>query len=299
MKLKKDPEKYPCFNTSLKNLKGEKWREIPHTEGYYQVSNYGRVKALARTIECNGYFRHLKERILSQSITSNRNNYRRDYKFGTMVRFRFENHKQVAMVRRLVYAAFVAPLNGEKPESMLVWTRDGDGLNSHADNLVITTRSSLRKMDLGKDRYIPPAYLLDPNKNRKHLLRLNREKRMQVKQYSLEGKLLGEYVSLTAASRKTGVSISAINSSVRGKTRRPIRFVWRYSGDHYDGNLPQTKTAKRSVVQCSTTGKKIAVYLSINEAVRSTGVSSAGICRCLKQRSRHAGGYLWRYLNGK
>jgi hypothetical protein len=29
MKIKRDPAKYPCFNTSLKDLKGEQWREIP------------------------------------------------------------------------------------------------------------------------------------------------------------------------------------------------------------------------------------------------------------------------------
>jgi hypothetical protein len=225
-----------------------------------------------------------------------RNNYRQDLKYGVMVAFRYENHKQVAMVRRLVYAAFVEPLTKKKMEGNLVYHLDGNGLNNHVTNLGIATRSLLRKMDLERDRYRPPAYLLDPERNRKHLLKLNRKKRTRIKQYNLEGTLLGEYASIAAASRKTGVSISAIWSSAKGKTRHPERFVWRYSGEDYDGKLPNIKTAKRPVVQYSMTGKKIAIYPSINEAVRRTSVSSAGICRCLKQRSRHAGGYLWRYL---
>jgi hypothetical protein len=296
MKLKKDPAKYPCFNTSLKNLKGEQWREIPYTEGYYQVSNYGRVKGLARTIERNGHFRHLKERILRQSISGSRNHYRQDYKFGARVVFKFEGHKHAAMVRRLVYAAFVEPLTGKKMEGHFVYPLDGDGLNSHASNLGIANRTLLRKMDLEKDRYIPPAYLVDPEKNRKHLLRFNRKKRTPIKQYSLKGVLLGEYASIMAASRKTGMSTSAIWSSAQGKTRRPEKFVWRYIGENYDGKLAQTKTAKRPVVQYNLTGKKIAAYSSINEAVRRTGIFSSSICNCLKQRCHHAGGYLWRYL---
>jgi len=298
MKLKREQAKYPCFNTSLKNLKGEQWREIPHTEGYYQVSNYGRVKALARTIERNGHSRRIKERMLRQRVSVMRNNYRRDFKLGLIVTYQFENHRQVAMVRRLVYAAFVEPLTGKKLEGKLVYPLDGNGLNNHVTNLGIASRSLLRKMELEKDRYLPPAYLVDPSKNRKHLLKLNRKKRIRIKQYSLEGALLGKYASITAASRKTGVSISAIWSCVQGKTRHPERFVWRNSREEYDGKLPRTKTARRPVVQYNITGKKIAIYPSINEAVRKTQVASAGICRCLKKRSRYAGGYLWRYLKG-
>ncbi|GEM_PF-4238663 len=29
----------------LRKLEGEEWREIPYTDKYYQVSNYGRVKS--------------------------------------------------------------------------------------------------------------------------------------------------------------------------------------------------------------------------------------------------------------
>jgi len=200
------------------------------------------------------------------------------------------------MVRRLVYAAFVAPLSGKKMEGMRVYPLDGDGLNNHVSNLAIATRSDLRKLDLDKDRFVPPAYLQDQEKNRKHLLKLNRKKRIRVKQYSLDGALLGEYASITVASRKTGVSISAIWSSAQDKTRHPGRFVWRYVGEDYDGKLPHIKTAKRPVIQYSLAGKKIATYPSINEAVRRTQIFSSSICRCLKKGSRHAGGYLWCYL---
>jgi hypothetical protein len=233
--------------------------------------------------------------MLRQSISAMRNNYRRDFKFGATVVFQFENHRRAETVRRLVYAAFVKPLTGKKMAGKLIYPLDGDGLNSRVANLGIATRSLLRKIDLERDRYLPPAYLLDSKKNREHLLKLNSKKRIRIKQYSLRGALLGVYASITAASRKTGVSISAIWSSANGKTRHPGRFVWRRSGENYDGNLPRIKTARRPVIQLNMTGKKIAVYPSINEAARKTKVHNASICRCLKEDSRHAGGYIWRY----
>src|ERR1700719_888044 len=106
-----DKDKYPCFNKSLKNLKGEQWREIPHTEGYYLISNYGRVRALARYTESGdfGSVIRIKEKILSQCISKNRNHYKCDYTFGMVVRLQFNKRKFAYMVRRLVYEAFVQP----------------------------------------------------------------------------------------------------------------------------------------------------------------------------------------------
>ncbi len=50
---------------SIEELLTEEWKDICYYEGYYQISNLGRVKSLARTIERNnGWKLPLKERIL-------------------------------------------------------------------------------------------------------------------------------------------------------------------------------------------------------------------------------------------
>lgn len=46
----------------------EIWKDIPNYEGLYQVSSFGRVKAVQRTIRYkNGKIIHRKERLLSLS----------------------------------------------------------------------------------------------------------------------------------------------------------------------------------------------------------------------------------------
>lgn len=46
---------YPYQNTSLKNIKGERWKDIPGFEGEYQLSNYGRLKSLDRWVDRGKY----------------------------------------------------------------------------------------------------------------------------------------------------------------------------------------------------------------------------------------------------
>lgn len=49
--------------------KTEQWKDIPEYEGYYMVSDLGRVKTLHRTIKkSNNVLMTVKEKILKQTI---------------------------------------------------------------------------------------------------------------------------------------------------------------------------------------------------------------------------------------
>lgn len=68
---------YDYLNLTLSDLPGEIWKDVPGFLGYYQVPNYGRVKALERWIERNSGKGdlHLKERILKQTVHKGLNPY--------------------------------------------------------------------------------------------------------------------------------------------------------------------------------------------------------------------------------
>jgi hypothetical protein len=42
---------YPYQHLELNDLPGEKWKWIPRLEGYYKISNFGRVKRESFEIE--------------------------------------------------------------------------------------------------------------------------------------------------------------------------------------------------------------------------------------------------------
>lgn len=81
----------------MDNLEKEEWRDIPNYEGFYQVSNLGRVKS----------FYGLKEKILKPGIPNN------GY---YQVELCKNSIRKFYMVHRLVWEAF----NGQIPEGLQV-----------------------------------------------------------------------------------------------------------------------------------------------------------------------------------
>jgi hypothetical protein len=58
----------PYQNLSLDDMQGEIWKDIKGYDGYYQVSNFGRIKSLSREIlKKRGCFK-TKSRILKQCV---------------------------------------------------------------------------------------------------------------------------------------------------------------------------------------------------------------------------------------
>lgn len=93
------------FDTSVRgcelksiNMK-EVFKNIPGYEGYYQVSNLGRVKSLARKVKWNNTIRNQDERILNPPITDGYrrmglcNGIRKHFKVSILVAMAFLNHK--------------------------------------------------------------------------------------------------------------------------------------------------------------------------------------------------------------
>ena len=281
-------------NKTLKDLKGERWKEIPFTEGYYQISNLGRVKALARVVYSdaapNG--RWLKERILSQGLSKQPNKHTDDLVFELMVVFCFERTRFRYMVRRLVYEAFVQPQTRLNMTDKLVYPIDGNGLNCRAENLGLATRRELRSRELKRNRYIPPFHLMPKEYFLKQAKKAGRLKRRKVTKYTLSGKRVATYPSITKAAEKNNVSIGNVGLCAQKKIKSVNDFVYRYEEDTYQGDW---SGVKKNIVQYTPEGKRIAEYKSITEAGHKLNILPGTIIRAAKFRSKQAGGFVWRY----
>ena len=106
----------------------EIWKDIKGYEGYYQVSNLGRVKSLARYIFIirnrgrQTYNQIVKEKILKTHKSSN------GY---LLVFFKKNNKSKPFFVHRLVATAFIPNIEN-KPQ---VNHKDGNKQNNYLDNL--------------------------------------------------------------------------------------------------------------------------------------------------------------------
>lgn len=100
----------------------EIWRDVKDYEGFYQVSNLGRVRSIPRILSDNRCKRIFKGRILSPGLQSN--NY-----LGVWL---YKNGKSKSvLIHHLVTETFI----GERPYLHDVDHKDRNHLNNTLDNL--------------------------------------------------------------------------------------------------------------------------------------------------------------------
>ena len=171
----------------------EKWRPIRASPNY-MVSNYGRVKSLARNYKYGSH----ADMILRPGD-------RRGYKSVTL----FIDGKRVyRSVHRLVAEAFIP-----NPDNLpIINHKDEDKANNRADNLEWCTR-------LYNCRY--------GNARKKISDRVSRK----VVQLSKSGEAINVWRSMTEASKNTGAQISEISKCCKDNRYSAGGFKWRLLSD--------------------------------------------------------------------
>lgn len=112
------------------SLSSERWLPVVGYEGYYEVSDHGRVKSLDRT---DSIGRKIKGRMMKTSFDPGGRVVVDLYRDGT---------RNMSRVHRLVTATFIGPC----PSGREVCHNDGDQTNNHVSNLRYDT-SSGNEMD--------------------------------------------------------------------------------------------------------------------------------------------------------
>jgi hypothetical protein len=100
-------KKYPYQNLSLKNIKGERWKDIPGLEMYFKVSDYGRVKRLEYELTYSDGRIYVKpEKIIKPVIKEIHNNFKNDDLFFLQISATLFKRKYNFSIARLVFNCF-------------------------------------------------------------------------------------------------------------------------------------------------------------------------------------------------
>ena len=165
----------------------EEWRDIIGYEGLYQVSNLGRVKSLSRYVTRGCYSWVTKDIILKPTYQG---------RYDRVSLFNIVNNKKQGKqfyIHRLVAQAFLANPN-VFPQ---VDHKNGDNRDNRACNLRWCTQ--IENIN---------------NENTKYRSR----KICKIEALNLKGELIGQFRSMTEASRKLNIPISSISCILNNKS---------------------------------------------------------------------------------
>lgn len=164
----------------------ENWKDILDFEGYYQASNFGRIKSCIRK-------HNRTEKILKPETLKN----------GYLRCLLNKNGQQKhVLVATAVWTAF----NGPIPEGMEVNHIDEDKSNNRLDNLNLMTRKENVNWGTGTKRQQEKM--------------INGKLSKRVYRYDLNGNLLKIYESLSEVNRQEHFSIGNISMACRGIFRK-------------------------------------------------------------------------------
>lgn len=270
---------------SLEDFEGEVWKDIPDYEGWYQVSNMGRIKSLDRQFSLQRICDHIP-RILSlkgQIIKAS-------CKYGEylMCHLKKNGTSKAVKYHRIVCTAF-----HENTENLPEVNHINEvKTDNRADNLEWCTREYNAKWGTAIERTTAKTRN-HPNTSR------------PVYQFTKDCVLVKKYPSIKQASRETGIKETNISSVCKdGKSSSAGGFIWSHTDNIAEirkkanrKKINSAKYAEKPVVMLDKNGKYIREFKSIAEAQAVTGIHKNTIARCCKHYGYYktAGGYKWEF----
>ena len=195
----------------------EIWKDIPGYEGYYQVSNFGRVKSIPRKVYCNGGFHISKEKIMKQD--QNKSGYWRAHLLKDKV-------AKTLLVHRLVAKAFLP-----NPDSLPdINHKDENPSNNYVDNLEWCTEKynmnygtaiERRKVSFVRNESFKKA-------NATKVRNKSRGAEKSVEGTSKDGITTITFRSMSEAERMTGISKGRISDCCHGRRLSAGGYYWKY-----------------------------------------------------------------------
>lgn len=192
----------------------EEWRYIPQFEGYYQISNLGKVKSVDRIVPVNCSKKNQSEalykgKIIKQSITIE----------GYYRVALTKNHKtKHYAVSRLLAITF--------PE-LIEWTDEAKG--KPIESLEINHKNECKwDNNYWNLEWCTHKYNHDYGSRNE---RATKQFKKVVEQYTLDGNLINKYQSVTEAGAKTGVCWQSISACCRNYKNQKTAggYIWNYS----------------------------------------------------------------------
>lgn len=197
------------YNTSLKDLPDEEWKLIEGFENY-AISNYGRVKSLARwSHSSKGKERELPDLIMKLIFSENFNKHLHRPFYNVFCSLTIEGKRYRRSVSRLIYYHFIEKFDFDD-RSFIISYKDRNSLNTNYKNLekINNYERAVKSMQ----------------NNRAEISEMKFQK--PISQYTTEGEWVADFESAILAEEMTGIAYKSILSVVKRKKTTAGGFLW-------------------------------------------------------------------------
>lgn len=216
-------KEYPYQNLNSESLPNEIWKEISNFEGY-EISNLGRVKSIDRVVpHPRLYKQFVKGRILKQKKQINFNKLIKDEIVYLQTTLCLDGKMFAHNVRRLVYSAFISPINYQE-DGFCVMNINGDGFDNSVSNLKLITNSEKVKRIFKRGRMENTLLNIDRSNWERRRTKLQKP----IAQYSMQDELIFEYSCIREAHRATGFDEKGMTHTARGLYKQWKGYKWKF-----------------------------------------------------------------------
>lgn len=174
----------------------EIWKDIKGYEGLYQVSNFGKIKSLAKQVG----FCFRSEKILKNNIDT----YGYEYVILSKA-----NKTKPFLVHRIVASHFIENVNNKEEVNHI----DGNKKNNIVTNLEWCTSTENKKHAISNN-------LFKPKFNKSY---------NAIEQYDKEGNLIKIWEKASLIQKKLQFSSGRIHNCCKGKHKTAYGFIWKYN----------------------------------------------------------------------
>lgn len=248
----------------------EIWQPFPDWEGFYEISNLGKVKMLSREIlRSDGKVQIFKEKI--KKLTPNHKN---KYLMVTLTDKRAKRH-ETKCVHRIVALVYI-PNPNNLPEVNHLKTKNDITVN----DLEWSTSS-----DNNKDAYRRGLKISKKDENHSFARKVGRY---------LNGELLQEYKTMKEA-KSDGYDHNSIRQAIENNWKCG-GFNWKYLSDRKWIRSSSLKIKKK--IGCFKNGVLFKMYEGVDD-IKKDGHDKSNIYKALKNENITSGGFVWKYIDEK
>lgn len=181
-----------------KNLR---WRTIPYTYGFYQISNKGNLRKITNSLKCFTLYSFTKSKYEDVQYFTRKFKYQGIHFDYPVVRYKTEYGLEVKPICSLVYEAFHGIFNIPIENIMHI---DGNEFNNDIDNLILCPKDDRYKYAFDKNInkcffYIPTV---DVNGFKTYTDQLSR---ICVSEYGINGSRINIYRSIAHVSEELNI----------------------------------------------------------------------------------------------